>query len=150
MDVLAGQDVGVFDVNLFRPTREDRTLVTRLLGGSIVGKERWDAVTRLSQIAAVNGCLAVRTALATFGGIGPDEVSTYTGAVGVSLGHKMDDVAFGNVLSLAREARSAGDYEAFTALIGSVGIYPPELSDYTVVTPEPSIQQPTSLPGFNT
>lgn len=46
----------IFEVDFFKPNKEDRKLVTQLLGEALFGDAKRAAQTRLCEIAAVDGC----------------------------------------------------------------------------------------------
>jgi len=122
-------ETDIFDDALFIPNNQDYLLVTLLLRETLEPEALDSALIRLCEVAATNGCLAVRSALATYGGLTPDDVSAFTMAVAVPLDRDMDNLALGQVIGLARQARDDGNYNCYTALAASVGFYPPEYSD---------------------
>lgn len=128
-------ETDLFGIGAFVPHNADYRLVNLLLAQRLSGQELESALGRLCEVATTNGCLAVRSALATYGGLTPDDVDAFTKAVAVPLDREMDPSALAQVIGMAREARDSGNYSGYTALAASVGYYPPEYSDTLSLDP---------------
>ena len=125
--VSKNNEVSIFDFDFFKPTKQDYYSVAALLNGTLPGTDREVTITRLCEVAAVNGCLDVRAALGTLAGLTPCDVSAFTEAVGRPLDQELGHVGLGAILRIATDAASRGDDERFTLIAASVGYYPPTL-----------------------
>ena len=107
---------------------DDTKLLGRLLSGNLDPSEQFQAMTRACEMASCDESLEARRVLGLLGGLG-SKVGLFVRATETPLGELNTHGITLLVIREAREKRRLGDYEGFTALSATVGIYPPEISD---------------------
>lgn len=117
-------ETSLLNVDCFRPTRNDYKLVTLLLNQALSGEERTVAITRLCEIAAVDGCLDIRTALGTLAGLTPNDVDAFREGIETPLEKAMGYVGLVHLMGIANDAIANGDVERCTLIAAAAGYYP--------------------------